>query len=183
MILKNKKAVQVLKSSYPTPPPHAPRAVPPSRDLHPWWCGQPCSTPHADLPPHRVLRRWSDVCQRGRLFCRAVVETEAVDAFRRRGDRGPIRTGSRRRHCLLPDYPGEPRGRSHEFESRYGRYPAPAIGQAKRVRGDPRSGEFSEFSLAIAVLTIIVPILLGFGTMALGWATYERNKPATQSAP
>ena len=66
-------------------------------------------------------------------------------------------------------------GGEQEFQSEHGCYPAPKIGDRRRVLYDPVSGRFTEFSISIIFFTVILPILLGLGAMKLGWSTYEHN--------
>jgi hypothetical protein len=74
-------------------------------------------------------------------------------------------------------------GRVHEFESEVGSYPAPKLGQTRKVIGDPSTGQFAEFNLTILFLTVFLPVLAGFGVAFLGWSTYKANKnPANKAS-
>jgi ABC-type Fe3+ transport system permease subunit len=74
-------------------------------------------------------------------------------------------------------------GRVHEFESEAGSYPAPKVGQTRKVIGDPSTGQFAEFNLTILFLTVFLPVLAGFGVAFLGWSTYKTNENKPNKMP
>jgi len=74
----------------------------------------------------------------------------------------------------------ECQGDNYDFESDLGSYPAPKVGQRRSVIGDPRTKQFSEFGVWVAILTVFLPIVLGVGVAALGWSTYQQNKNVEQ---